>query len=119
VTVPPHAAAGDIGDELARAGVVPSGFFFNLRAALAGERGDLRAGTFHLQQGMTYGAALKILTTAPPAAKTTNITIVEGRTRTQINALLRAQRVRGSYLAATRHSPLINLSAYGAPRRTP
>jgi uncharacterized YceG family protein len=119
VTVPAHATARQIGDELARAGVVPSGFFFELRATLAGQRGDLRAGTYHLQQDMTYGAALKVLTTAPPAAQTTNITVVEGRTRAQINALLRAQGITGSYFAATRHSPLINLAAYGAPRRTP
>ena len=71
VTVPAHSTAREVGDELAKAGVVPSGFFFEVRATLAGERGDLRAGTYHLQQGMTYGAVLKILTTAPPAANST------------------------------------------------
>ncbi len=119
VTVPGHSNAREIGDELAKDGVIPSGFFFELRATLAGERSDLLAGTYHLQQGMTYGAVLKILTTPPRAAKTTNITITEGRTRAQINALLRSQGVKGSYFAATRHSPLINLAAYGAPRHTP
>jgi uncharacterized YceG family protein len=119
VTVPGHSNARQIGDELAKDGVIPSGFFFEVRATLAGERGDLRAGTYHLQLGMTYGAVLKILTTAPPAAKTTNITIVEGRTRAQINDLLRTQGVKGSYFAATRRSPLIDFAAYGAPRHTP
>jgi uncharacterized YceG family protein len=119
VTVPAHSTAGQVGDELAKAGVIPSGFFFEVRATLAGERGDLRAGTYHLKQGMTYGAVLKILTTAPPAAKTTNLTIIEGRTRAQINALLGSQGVPGSYFAATRRSPLINFAAYGAPRHTP
>jgi peptidoglycan lytic transglycosylase G len=119
VTVPGHSTARGIGDELAKDGVVPSGFFFELRATLAGERSDLLAGTYHLQKGMTYGAVLKILTTPPRAAKTTNITITEGRTRAQINDLLRSQGVKGSYFAATRHSPLINLAAYGAPRHTP
>jgi UPF0755 protein len=119
VTVPPHSNARQIGDELAKDGVIPSGFFFELRATLAGERSDLLAGTYHLQKGMTYGAVLKRLTTPPTAARTTNITIVEGRTRAQINDLLRSQGVKGSYFAATRHSPLINLSAYGAPRHTP
>jgi UPF0755 protein len=119
VTVPPHSNARQIGDELAKDGVIPSGFFFELRATLAGQRSDLLAGTYHLQQGMTYGAVLKLLTTPPPAAKTTNITIVEGRTRAQINDLLRTQGVKGSYFAATRHSPLINFAAYGAPRHTP
>ena len=119
VTVPGHSNAREIGDELAKDGVIPSGFFFELRATLAGERSDLLAGTYHLQKGMTYGAVLKILTTPPPAAKTTNITITEGRTRAQINDLLRSQGVKGSYVVATRHSPLINLAAYGAPRHTP
>ncbi len=119
VTIPDHANARQIGDQLAKEGVVSSGFFFELRATLAGERGDLRAGTYHLQLGMSYGSVLKALTTAPPAAKTTNITITEGRTRTQINSLLRSQGINGSYFAATRRSPLINFSAYGAPRHTP
>jgi uncharacterized YceG family protein len=119
VTIPAQSNARQIGDDLARDGVIKSGFFFDLRALLAGERSDLLAGTYHLQQGMTYGAVLKILTKAPPAAKTTNITIVEGRTRAQINDLLRTQGVKGSYFAASRHSPLINFAAYGAPRHTP
>jgi uncharacterized YceG family protein len=118
VTVPGHSNAREIGDELAKDGVIPSGFFFELRATLAGERSDLLAGTYHLQKGMTYGAVLKILTTPPPAAKTTNITITEGRTRAQINDLLRSQGVKGNYFAATRRSPLINFAAYGAPRHT-
>ena len=119
VTIPPHSSSSAIGDELARDGVVSSGFFFDLRATLAGERGDMRAGTYDLQEGMTYSAVLKILTTPPAAAKTTNITIIEGRTRAQINDLLKAQDVKGSYYVATRRSPLINLAAYGAPRHTP
>jgi uncharacterized YceG family protein len=119
VTVPAHSTTRQIGNELAKAGVIPSGFFFELRATLGGDRGDLLPGTYHLQKGMTYGAVLKILTTPPSAAKTTNITIVEGRTRAQISALLRAQGVNGSYIAASRGSPLINFAAYGAPRHTP
>jgi UPF0755 protein len=119
VTVPAHSNASQIGDELAKAGVIPSGFFFNIRATLAGERGDLLAGTYHLKLGMTYGAVLKILTTPPPAAKVTNITIIEGRTRAQIDALLRQEGVQGSYFAATRQSPLLDPVTYGAPRNTP
>ena len=118
VTVPGNSNAREIGDELAKDGVIPSGMFFELRATLAGERSDLLAGTYHLQKGMTYGAVLKILTTPPRAAKTTNLTITEGRTRAQINDLLRSQGVKGSYFAATRRSPLINFAAYGAPRHT-
>ena len=35
---------------------------------------------------MSYSKALKVLTTAPAGPPTTNITIIEGRTRAQINA---------------------------------
>jgi UPF0755 protein len=119
ITVPANATAGQIGDELARDGVIGSGFFFDLRATLDGKRGDLRAGTYQLQEGMSYSSVLKILTTPPPAAKVTNVTIIEGRTRAQINDLLRSEGVPGSYFVATRRSPLINFAAYGAPRHTP
>ena len=119
VTIPSHSSSSQVGDLLERDGVISSSFFFKLRATLAGDRGDLRAGTYHLKHDMRYGDVLKILTTAPPAAKVTNLTIVEGRTRRQINALLRSQRIDGSYLAETRRSPLLDPHAYGAPRRTP
>ena len=117
VTVPSGVTAGTIGGELAREGVVSSGFFFSLRATLAGDRGKLLAGTYRLRRGMSYGAVLSILTTPPKAAKVTNVTVIPGRTRRQISALLHQQGVGGSYLAATRHTNLLNLGSYGAPRR--
>jgi UPF0755 protein len=119
VTIPAHSPSRQIGDLLARDGVVSSGFFFELRATLAGQRSNLRPGTYHLKRGMSYGDVLTILTTAPPAAKVTNVTIVEGRTRRQIDALLHAQSVRGSYLGTTRRSSLLNPRRYGAPPGTP
>jgi uncharacterized YceG family protein len=119
VTIPARSSSRQVGDLLARDGVVSSGFFFYLRAKLAGDGGKLLAGTYHLKLDMSYGQALKALTTAPPAVKVSNVTIVPGKTRVQINALLRAQGFRGSYLAATRRSPLLNLAAYGAPKSTP
>jgi UPF0755 protein len=119
VTIPGHAGARQVGDLLARDGVVASGFFFDLRAALAGDRGNLRAATYHLKRNMTYGQVLKALTTPPPAAKTSEVTMVPGETRRQFDARLRSDRVKGSYLAATRRSRLLPLSVYGAPRSTP
>jgi len=118
VTIPAHMSARGVGDLLARDGVIPSGFFFELRATLAGQRGELRQGTYRLQLGMSYGSVLTKLTTAPPAAKVTELTITEGRTRYEVNQLLRQQGVKGSYLAATRHSRSLNLRAYRAPRDT-
>ena len=119
VTIPPHSGVGQIGDLLQRDGVIASSFFFQLRATLAGERGDLRSGSYKLALGMSYGDALKQLTTPPKAARVNDLTITEGRTRRQIDALLRSQGVHGSYLAATRHSRLLDPRSYGAPRATP
>ncbi len=119
ITIPARSTSSQVGDLLEREGVVASSFFFELRATLAGERSDLRSGTYRLELDMSYGDVLKILTTPPPPARVTNLTLIEGRTRRQIDALLRSQGIRGSYLAATRHSPLLNPAAYGAPRDTP
>jgi UPF0755 protein len=118
VTIAPGTGSRKVGDLLARDGVVASGFFFELRATLAGERSDLRGGTYRLQLGMSYGSVLKILTTPPRAAKVTELTVTEGRTRHEVDQLLRKQGVKGSYLAATRRSRLLNLRSYGAPRDT-
>ncbi len=119
VVIPPNSSASKIGDILAAKGVVSSSFFFELRATVAGDRGKLRSGTFHMQYDMSYSAALKILTTAPPAAKVSNLTLIEGLTRAQIDRLLRNQHIPGSYVAQTRHSPLLDPTRYGAPRSTP
>ena len=118
VVIPPHSSVSKVGNLLENDGVISSSFFFQLRATLSGDRGDLRAGTYHLKKGMSYGSVLSILTKAPPVAPTTGITIIPGRTRRQIDALLRAQGVSGSYYDSTRSSPLLIPSAYGAPRAT-
>jgi UPF0755 protein len=119
VRIPARSGASQIGDLLAHDGVISSSFFFELRATLDGERSDLRSGTYHLQFGMSYGAVLTALTTAPPAAKTTELTLIPGNSRQRIDALLRSQGIKGSYVDATRHSPLLNPVKYGAPRKTP
>jgi uncharacterized YceG family protein len=119
VTIPPRSGSSQVGDLLERDGVIASSFFFDVRATLSGDRGKLRAGTYHLKQDMSYGAVLTALSTPPPPVKTTGVTIVPGSTRTQISARLHAERVAGSYRVSTRHSPLLNPVSYGAPRRTP
>jgi UPF0755 protein len=119
VTIPAHSSSSQVGDLLERDGVIASSFFFELRATLAGERSDLRPGTYHLRLGMSYGDVLRILTAVPTPAKVTNLTITEGRTRRQVDALLRSQGVRGSYLRASRRSRLLDPVRYGAPGGTP
>ncbi|MBV8430703.1 MAG: endolytic transglycosylase MltG [Solirubrobacterales bacterium] len=118
VIVPAHAGARQVGDLLSREGVVASGFFFYIRATLAGDRSKLLAGTYHLKLGMSYGQVLTALTTPPPAARVSEVTVIPGRTRAQVDALLRSQGVAGSYLADTRTSRLLSPSVYGAPRST-
>jgi uncharacterized YceG family protein len=98
--------------------VIASSFFFQLRATLAGDRGKLLAGAYRLRRDMSYGQVLHVLTTPPPAAKVTDVTIVPGQTRLQTDALLRSQGVAGSYLAASRPPSPLHPATYGAPRRT-
>jgi UPF0755 protein len=119
VTIPPHASADQIATLLEHDGVISSSFFFNIRATLAGDRSDLHSGTYHLKLDMPYSDVLTALTTTPPAAKVTNLTLIEGRSRREIDGLLRHQGVRGSYLAQTRRSRLLDPTRYGASRSTP
>ena len=119
VVIPPHSSAKEIGALLQRDDVIPHSFMFELRATLAGERSKLRSGTYHLQHDMSYAAVLSALTKAPRAAPTTQLTISEGHTRQYVAALLRKQKIRGNYMAATRRSPLLDPHKYGAARSVP
>jgi UPF0755 protein len=116
VRIPPHTSASAVARLLAHRGVIASREFFELRTALDGDRGKIRAGTYRLRRSMSYGSVLSTLTAVPKAAKTSQLTIAEGHTRQYVAALLRRQHVKGSYLAATRHSPLLDPRHYGAPK---
>jgi UPF0755 protein len=113
VTIPKGSGASQIGELLARQDVVSSKFFFSLRAGLAGKRGSLRSGRFVLKHGMSYGAALDALTTVPPAPVLTKVTVPEGRSRREIVALVKSAGLSGSYLAATKASPVLKPRNYG------
>jgi len=52
----------------------------------------------------------------PPVVK---VLIPEGKTRAQIAQIARADGLKGSYRAASRHSALLDPTAYRAPRGTP
>jgi UPF0755 protein len=119
VVVPAHSGASQIGDLLAHDGVISSSFFFQLRSTLDGDHSSLRAGTYHLQQGMTYSSVLAILTKLPKAARTSELTIAEGHTRQYVAKLLRQQGIKGNYVAATRSSKLLKPQTYGAPKHVP
>lgn len=107
VSIPKGSGVGQIADLLARRGVVSSGFLFELRATLAGSRGDLKPGTYTLKRDMSYGAALDALTKGP-GTTLLDVTIPEGKSRAEIAQLVRPLGLRGDYLAATRRSPLLD-----------
>jgi len=116
VRIPHGASASAIGDQLEREGVISSSFFFGLRAQLSGDRGKLRSGTFTLRRDMSYAAALTALTTAPKPPPVVRVTIPEGLSRREIAVLARKDGLRGSYLAASRRSKLLDAHRLGAPR---
>ncbi|WP_249009848.1 endolytic transglycosylase MltG [Conexibacter sp. DBS9H8] len=117
VNVPEASSTAAVGDLLARDGVVASGFFFKIRAELAGDH--FRAGTYRLAHGMSYSAALTALLKGPALPPSVEVTIIPGKSRYQLDRLLHAEAVPGSYLAATVHSPLLNPRRYGAPAHPP
>jgi UPF0755 protein len=120
VTIPEGASSGKIGDVLADAGVVDSGFFFSIRASLSGARGDLRSGRHVLRHNMSYGAAIDALSAKPSdaeAAPVIKVTIPEGRSRREIRDIAQKAKLSGSYLDASAKAPSgFSLRRYGAPR---
>jgi len=121
VTIPAGASAREIGDQLADAGVVDSGFFFSLRASLSGKRGDLRSGPITLRHNMSYGSAIAALSKPPVVVKpkTVKITIPEGLSRSEIGPVVAKAGLKGSYVAASkRFKGALNPFRYGAPKGT-
>jgi uncharacterized YceG family protein len=119
VVIPSGASVGRISSILARAKVISSGFFFQLRVTLDGKRSDLHSGRFTLKEDMSYAAAIAALTAPPPPVKVVTITIPEGFNRMQIARVAAAEGLRGSYLSASRRSPAFDPARYGAPTGTP
>jgi len=114
VSIPRGDSARQIGDLLAARGVVASGFFFDLRAMLGGDRSKLHSGVVKLRRGMSYSAALSALTSTQAVVQI-SVTIPEGYTRRQIAALAKADGLSGDYLVASRPSAAFNPRTYGAP----
>jgi uncharacterized YceG family protein len=79
-------ATGDVvAGDLAEAGVTRcGGVVGNMLMARSGRASEIRAGSYDLTTGMTLDAALDVLTAAPVAVPTVQITIPEGYRLTQI-----------------------------------
>jgi uncharacterized YceG family protein len=120
VTIPQGATARQIGDLLADKDVVSSGFYFDLRTRLAGNRDEFKAGAFKLRHDMSYGAAMDALTTpvTQPQAPTVKVTIPEGRSRREIAAALKQDGIKGNYLAASAKHKGFDPTDYKAPKDT-
>jgi UPF0755 protein len=117
VFIPKGADDGRIGDILEKRGVISSSFFFGLRARLAGD--DLQPGVYTMRQDSSYGDVLTLLSKGPPPVRNVAITVPEGRSRREEAARIRTNsNLQGSYLAATKSSPVLKPTRYGAPRRT-
>src|SRR5262249_26393397 len=110
VTVPSGASVGQIGDILAKNGVVSHSFFFELRARLGGDSGDLKPGVYWLQKNMSYTSALAALKKGVPP-NIVRVVIPEGKSRREIAPIARG--LQGSYLAASTRSPYLNPRNYG------
>jgi UPF0755 protein len=118
VTIPRGSGVSQIGSILEHDHVISSSFFFKLAAAIDSDRGKLRAGQYVMKLGMSYSSALDQLV-AGPNIRYVNVTIIPGRSRKQVRAQLATDGVKGDYVRATVRSPLLDPTAYGAPKRTP
>jgi UPF0755 protein len=116
VTIPKDGSVARIADILDGAGVIESAALFELRATLAGRRGDLKPGAYDLREDMSYGDVIDRLA-AGPGADILTITIPEGLSRREIAPLVSKEGVAGDYLRASEASPALDPRRYGAARR--
>jgi uncharacterized YceG family protein len=120
VVIPRGATAGEIADQLQKAGVIDSTFFFDLRSRLTGKRADLKAGRFTLREDMSYTAAMDALTKNPTAAPVVHVTIPEGRSIGEAAPLVKQAGLTGSYLKAAARNPrtIKGFKGFGVPKGT-
>jgi uncharacterized YceG family protein len=123
VTIPERSDAGQIGDILAKAGVIDSATFFELSATIDGTRGSLRPGDYELQKGMSNDAVIAELTKVPETATptpTVSLTLVEGPSRRENAPVVdKSDKVSGEYARASgSKGTLERIRDLGAPRGT-
>jgi len=115
VVIPKDGSVARIADVLDRAGVIESAALFELRATLAGKRGDLKPGAYSLREDMSYGDVIDRLA-AGPAADVLTVTIPEGLSRREIAPVVGRAGVAGDYLRASASSSALDPRRYGAER---
>ncbi|MEA2497477.1 MAG: hypothetical protein QOJ29_5388 [Thermoleophilaceae bacterium] len=116
VTIPKGGSLSVIADRLEAGGVISKPFFFKLRARMTGHTSDLKPGVYVLKKDMAYNDVIDKLTAGPPR-NVINVTIPEGRARSEIGPLVKQAGVKGNYERATLRSSHLNPRHYRAPRR--
>lgn len=111
VVIPRGSTLGEIADLLEQRGVIRSAGFFELRARIAGRTDSLKPGRYRLRENSSYIAALDELEKGVPP-NVVQVTIPEGRSRGEVAPLV--DELPGNYLRATRRSPALDPSEYGA-----
>jgi UPF0755 protein len=117
VTIPRGGSLSVIADKLGSAGVIAHPFFFKLRTRMGGHASDLKPGAYVLKKDMAYGTVIDKLI-AGPATHVVNITIPEGRSRNEIQPLVKQVGIKGNYLRSTIRSAHLSPRAYGAKHAT-
>jgi len=113
VTIPQGSSLSEIAERLEGTGVIEDAGFFQLRARIEGHSGDLRPGTYELHKDMSFAAALDALQEGVPP-NVVRVSIPEGLSRKEIRPFTAG--LRGNYTRATRRSPSLDPSDYGATR---
>jgi UPF0755 protein len=115
VTIPQGSSLSQIADRLERAGVIDDAGFFQLRARISGDSGNLRPGSYEFREGMSFAAALDVLKEGVPP-NVVQVSIPEGLSRKEIRPL--TVGLRGNYARATLRSRSLDPRDYGAERPT-
>ena len=113
IKVPRGASAGEVADILDEKGVISSGTLFELRLTLAGRRSDIFAGTYSLEEGMSYSDAIDELT-KPPSQRVLPVTVPEGYSREQIAKVADDVGLEGSYERESAGAKGFDPEKYGA-----
>jgi len=115
VTIPHGSSLSQIADRLERSRVIEDAGFFELRARITGDSGNLRPGSYEFREDMSFAAALAVLKEGVPP-DVVQVSVPEGLSRKEIRPLTAG--LRGNYVRATRRSPSLDPRDYGAERPT-
>jgi UPF0755 protein len=115
VTIKAKSGLDGIAKTLTKEHIVSSEFFFKLRATVSGHRSDLKPGTYTLREDSSYEDVLTTLSKGV-VVKTVNVTVPEGRARTELKDIVDQAGLDGSYTAATKKSRLLDPADYGGKK---